>query len=64
MKNNKKKFEKAIKKYEPITLSPFGISYTVEMVRRTASMGWKRILRTQSNNWLKMHGYPMKRKGR
>lgn len=58
---------KKIEKYAPEYLSPIGIEASVikirEAFKKSERYFRKYIRNARSNNWLKMHGYPMRRKG-
>ena len=63
----KKGLLKKIEKHAPKYISSIGIAASVINIRE-AFKKFERCFRkymrnTRSNNWLKMHGYPMRRKG-
>lgn len=64
MEFDRRKLEEACKIYKSPMVSPIGMVCMAYMAERVGVMCRQRILKTKSNNWLKMHGYPMKRKGR
>lgn len=58
---------KKVEKYAPEYISPIGIEASVikirEVVKKSERCFRKYLRNTRSNIWLKMHGYPMRRKG-
>ena len=58
---------KKIEKYTPEYISPIGIEASIiklrEAFKKSERYFRKYMRNTRSNNWLKMHGYPMRRKG-
>ena len=58
---------KKIKKYTPEYISPIGMAASIinlrEAFKKSERYFRKYMRNTRSNNWLKMHGYPMRRKG-
>ena len=60
---------KKIEKYTPEYISPIGIEASIIKLREAfKNKKFERCFRkymrnARSNNWLKMHGYPMRRKG-
>lgn len=44
--------------YTPDIISPMGML----MILSSVELYKRYMLRTKSNNWLKMHGYPMRRR--
>ena len=58
---------KKIEKYIPEYISPIGMAASIIKVReafKKSERCFRKYMRSaRSNNWLKMHGYPMRRKG-
>lgn len=58
---------KKIEKYTSESISLIGITASIIKVReafKDPERCFRKYVRSvQSNNWLKMHGYPMRRKG-
>ena len=58
---------KKIEKYAPEYISPIGIEASIinlrEALKKSERCFRKYMRNARSNNWLKMHGYPMRRKG-
>ena len=68
MKYAKRKPSKEDRKvYTGIYISPIGIAASVINIReafKKSERCFRKYMRNaRSNNWLKMHGYPMRRKG-
>ena len=63
----KEELSKKIKKYTPEYISPIGIAALIinlrEASRKSERCFRKYMRKVRSNNWLKMHGYPMRRRG-
>lgn len=74
-----KHVEEQLKKYEPAILSPNAIAAVLITSRKmntrlmamlcaqelmTKAAYKKSVRNARSNNWLKMHGYPLRRKAR
>lgn len=62
-----KEIAKKIEKYMPEYISPIGVIASVINIReafKKSERCFRKYMRnTRSNNWLKMHGYPIRRKG-
>ena len=62
-----KEIAKKIEKYMPEYISPMGVIASVINIReafKKSERCFRKYMRNaRSNNWLKMHGYPMRRKG-
>lgn len=62
-----KEIAKKIEKYMPEYISPIGVVASIINIReafKKSERCFRKYMRnTRSNNWLKMHGYPMRRKG-
>ena len=62
-----KEIAKKIEKYMPEYISPIGVVASIINIReafKKSERSFRKYMRnTRSNNWLKMHGYPMRRKG-
>ena len=60
---------KKIEKHAPEYISPIGIAASIINLReafknKKSERYFRKYMRnSRSNNWLKMHGYPMRRKG-
>ena len=63
----KKGLLKKIEKHTPEYISPIGIAASIinlrEALKKSERCFRKYMRSARSNNWLKMHGYPMRRKG-
>ena len=63
----KENLVKKIEKYTPEYISPIGIAASTINIReafKKSERCFRKYMRSaRSNNWLKMHGYPMRRKG-
>lgn len=62
-----KEIAKKIEKYMPEYISPIGAVASIinirEAFKKSERCFRKYMRKARSNNWLKMHGYPMRRKG-
>lgn len=58
---------KKVEKYTPEYISPIGVVASIitirEAFKKSERYFRKYMRKARSNNWLKMHGYPMRRKG-
>lgn len=58
------KIRKLSRKHRPDVVSPVGIIATMISIREsTRPYAYKWARRNKSNNWLRMHGLPMRRRG-
>ena len=61
-----KEIAKKIEKYTPEYISPIGVVASIINIReafKKSERCFRKYMRNaRSNNWLKMHGYPMRRK--
>ena len=62
-----KELLKRIEKHAPEYISPIGITASIINIReafKKSERCFRKYMRSaRSNNWLKMHGYSMRRKG-